>query len=61
MLVLEPNKTVKQYSILSQTLGSVKYEELLDISSKDELDIITYYQSASYFYKEHINKWKAKN
>jgi hypothetical protein len=61
LLVLQADKSLKKYDIISQTLGRVKYKEESNISAQEELDIISYYQSASYFYKEHIHKWKPKN
>jgi phosphoglycerol transferase MdoB-like AlkP superfamily enzyme len=56
LLVLEPNKTVHKYKILNSTLNSVEYQELENVSDKDTLDIISYYQSASYFYEHRINQ-----
>jgi phosphoglycerol transferase MdoB-like AlkP superfamily enzyme len=61
LFVLEPDKTLHQYTISNEKLWSVNYKEINDISEKDELDTITYYQSASYLYKNKINRWKQKN
>ena len=57
LLVLEPNKTVHQYDIISQSLNGVRYKET-NPSEKDKLDAITYYQSASYLYKNKLDRWK---
>jgi phosphoglycerol transferase MdoB-like AlkP superfamily enzyme len=57
LFVLEPNKTLKGYDIISQNLTGVEYDLKDKVSSEDELDIITYYESESYFYKNHIHKW----
>jgi len=58
LFVLEPDKTIHQYHIVDQTLRNVTYKEAETIAPKDELDTITYYQSASYLYSHHINRWK---
>ena len=58
LFVLEPDKTIHQYHILDQSLRDVTYKELDTISEQDELDTITYYQSASYLYSHHLNRWK---
>ncbi len=58
LFILEPDKSIHQYHILDQGLRNVKYQEIDTISQKDELDTITYYQSASYLYSHHINRWK---
>ena len=58
LFVLEPDKTIHQYHILDQSLQDVTYKELDTVSPKDELDTITYYQSASYLYSHHMNRWK---
>jgi len=57
LLVLEPDRSVHEYSIVSQGLRSIKYKEITPLK-KDETDAITYYQSASYLYKHHLNRWK---
>ena len=57
LLVLTPDKNLHKYNILEETLSSIKYQEDYNISEQDKLDIITYYQSASYFYKHNINRW----
>jgi phosphoglycerol transferase MdoB-like AlkP superfamily enzyme len=56
LLVLEPNKTVHQYDIISQGLNGVRYREI-DPSVQDKADAITYYQSASYLYKNRLDRW----
>ena len=51
--VLSPDKSVKDYIIEKQTLYNVKYKE--KEASKEEIeDIVTYYQSASYLYKDKL-------
>ena len=57
LTVLLPNKTSKEFRIKKQTLRSVQYEDIAT-DPKDEEDTITYYQSASYFYDNGINRWK---
>jgi len=57
LLVLEPNKTSKEYEIISQKLQSSKYKDI-SVDLKDEKDAITYYQSATYMYKHNLNRWK---
>ncbi len=57
LTVLLPNKTSKEYKIKKQTLRSVEYEDI-PTDNRDENDTITYYQSASYFYDNGINRWK---
>ena len=58
LFILEPDKTIHHYSILDQSLKNVTYKEMDSIDEKDELDTIAYYQSASYLYSHHINRWK---
>ena len=58
LLVLEPNKTVHQYDIISQSLNGVRYREINPLA-KDKADAITYYQSASYLYKNRLDRWTA--
>lgn len=58
LFVLEPDKSIHQFHIVDQDLRSVTYKEVDTISPEDELDTITYYQSASYLYSHHINRWK---
>lgn len=57
LLVLEPDRSVHEYNIVSQGLRSIEYKEITPLK-KDESDAITYYQSASYLYKHHLDKWK---
>ncbi len=57
LLILEPDRSVHEYNIVSQGLRSIKYKEITPLK-KDESDAITYYQSASYLYKHHLDKWK---
>ena len=60
LTVLLPNKTSKEFRIKKQTLRSVEYEDI-PTDTKDEFDTITYYQSASYFYDNGINRWSRWN
>jgi len=57
LLILEPDRSVHEYNIVNQGLRSIKYKEITPLK-KDESDAITYYQSASYLYKHHLNRWK---
>lgn len=59
LLVLRPDKRAIEYKIVNQTLTDVDYIEIPP-AGIDELDSITYYQSASYFYKNHLSQWPAK-
>ena len=56
LVVLSSDKTLAEYEIVKQTLRSVKYKEINPLE-EDELNAITYYQSASYFYKKHLDRW----
>ncbi len=60
LFVLTPDKKIHKYRIVKQTLYDVKYEEMKDISDEEIKEIISYYQSATYFFKNHINRWKEK-
>ncbi|NPA65776.1 MAG: sulfatase-like hydrolase/transferase [Epsilonproteobacteria bacterium] len=57
LTVLFPDKTSKSYKIEKQTLTSVKYKDIA-VDKELEEDTITYYQSASYFYDNGINRWE---
>ncbi|MCB2145385.1 MAG: LTA synthase family protein [Deltaproteobacteria bacterium] len=57
LVILEPDKTVNEYRIVHQDLHEAEYEKI-DSVEKDVTDTITYYQSASYFYKSGINRWE---
>ncbi|HEC97758.1 MAG TPA: alkaline phosphatase family protein [Nitrospirae bacterium] len=57
LVILEPDRSVHEYNIVNQGLRSIKYKEITPLK-KDESDAITYYQSASYLYKHHLDKWK---
>ncbi|WP_309500121.1 sulfatase-like hydrolase/transferase [Sulfurovum sp.] len=61
LFILEPNKTIHQYNITNETLRNEEYKEIDTISPNDELDTITYYQSSSYFYKHHLDRWEKMN
>ncbi len=56
LTILLPNKTSKTYKVEKLNLNSNKYKEI-DTVQKDLLDTITYYQSASYFYAHHLDKY----
>jgi phosphoglycerol transferase MdoB-like AlkP superfamily enzyme len=60
LTVLLPDKTIKAFRVKKQTLRSVEYEDIKP-SQKDQTDTITYYQSASYFYDNGINRWERYN
>ena len=60
LVILEPNKTLHEYKIVHQGLHDVKYKEI-NCVEEDKLDAIANYQSASYFYKFGINRWKHEN
>ncbi len=60
LFVLGVDKGLQKYNIIGQSLRDVKYQEIDTISQEDELDAIAYYQSASYLYTHHINRWKQK-
>lgn len=55
LTILSSNKSVKEYKVLDLKLKSSKYSNI-PLDSKDVLDTITYYQSASYFYDKKINR-----
>ncbi|RTZ98765.1 MAG: sulfatase, partial [Deltaproteobacteria bacterium] len=57
LTVLLPDKRLVEYQITEQTLTSVRYHSIRPVE-EDALDAITCYQSASYFYKHHLNKWE---
>ena len=52
---LTPDKTVHKEKILSLSMHNVQYKEL-PITPKEGKEVITYYQSASYFYKYNRQK-----
>ena len=57
LTILLPNATAKEYKVKSLGLHDTKYEEM-DIDKNDLDDTITYYQSASYFYKHHLDRYE---
>jgi len=57
LTILLPNATAKEYRVKSLGLHDTKYEEI-DIDKNDLDDTITYYQSASYFYKHHLDRYE---
>jgi len=58
LYVLTPDKKIHKYQILHQTLNDVKYKEISEISDEEISETVSYYQSATYFFKNHINRWK---
>ena len=57
LTVLEPNQSVHQYAVHDVSLRNAKYDEQ-QVSQDNETDAITYYQSASYMFKNHFNRWQ---
>ncbi|MCJ7766127.1 MAG: LTA synthase family protein, partial [Thiovulaceae bacterium] len=57
LTILSPDESVKSFKIESLTLDDVKYEES-DINQSDVDDAVTYYQSASYLYKNDLTRYK---
>jgi len=55
LTILSPDKSVKSLKVLKQKLDNVKYKDI-NTSKEDEEDTITYYQSASYLYKNGLLK-----
>jgi len=55
LTMLLPNKTVKEFEVEALKLESNQYKEISPIQ-KDIDDTIGYYQSASYFYKNHLDR-----
>jgi len=53
LTILSPDKTVQSYIITKQTISAASYEEK-NVSEDDIKDIVTYYQSASYLYKNQL-------
>lgn len=60
LFILEPNKAIHQEKILENRLNSTTYKSVEQIADRDILDSITYYQSASYLYKNHLNRYRSK-
>jgi len=56
LTVLEPNQSVHQYAVHDVTLRNAKYDKQ-EVDKANETDAITYYQSASYMFKNHLNRW----
>ncbi|MDX8388717.1 MAG: LTA synthase family protein [Ghiorsea sp.] len=57
LTVLEPNQSVHQYQVSDLNLRHANYVEV-DVETQNETDAITYYQSASYMFKNHLNTWQ---
>ncbi len=60
LLVLEANHTSHQYDVLKLGLRHEEYAET-DVSPMLEDETITYYQSASYMFKNKSNLWQEAN
>ena len=57
LTILLPNETEKEYQVKELGLYDTKYEEV-SIDKEDLEDTITYYQSASYFYKNRLDRYE---
>jgi len=55
LTILSPDKSIKSLKVVEQKLKDVKYKDI-KTSKNDEKDAITYYQSASYLYREELLK-----
>jgi phosphoglycerol transferase MdoB-like AlkP superfamily enzyme len=55
LTILMPNQTIKEVKVEELALKSNRYKEILPLQ-KDINDSIGYYQSASYFYKHHLDR-----
>jgi len=55
LTILLPNKTIKEYFVKELTLTDTVYEEIVP-KKKDIDEVITYYQSESYFYMNHLDR-----
>ncbi len=53
LTVLFPNREVKNYAVIQQSLNGVTYKEI-PLNGNDELRAIAYYQSAGYLYDNHL-------
>jgi hypothetical protein len=53
--MLLPNKTVKEFEVEELNLTSNRYREITP-RKEDIEDTIGYYQSASYFYRHHLDR-----
>ncbi len=56
LFILKPDKSDEEYEIIEQKLQSNRYKKR-DIDKELENKAILYYQSASYLYKYHLNRW----
>lgn len=57
LIVLDSDKSIKEYQIVHQSLYDVEYQEIKP-NEKDSLDVISFYQSASYIFKNDLNRYK---
>jgi phosphoglycerol transferase MdoB-like AlkP superfamily enzyme len=56
LTMLLPNATVKEFEVEELNLKSNRYKEIEPLE-KDVADTIGYYQSASYFYANHLDRY----
>jgi len=54
---LTPDKQIHKMKINKLSLNNVQYIEDKNISEQEKEEIITYYQSASYFYKDKLDRY----
>jgi phosphoglycerol transferase MdoB-like AlkP superfamily enzyme len=57
LTILLPNATAKEYKVKSLSLHDTQYDEI-ELVPSDLEDTIAYYQSASYFYKHHLDRYE---
>ena len=57
LTILLPNATAKEYKVKSLSLHDTQYAEI-ELVPSDLEDTIAYYQSASYFYKHHFDRYE---
>ena len=56
LTILLPNKSIREFEVEELKLKSNRYKEIEPIND-DVADTISYYQSASYFYKNHLDRY----
>ncbi len=57
LVVLTPDKKAHEYAITAAKLTATSYQPMEPLN-QDIFDAISYYQSASYFYRHHLNRWR---
>ena len=60
LTILQANNSVKTYKVEEVGLWHNKYIEIETVE-EDLEDTMSYYQSASYFYKYHLDRYESKN